>query len=249
MSIRKPATLVACWFLLGILQLLGSYLDPRAAFGAAAAIGLLVFALARLFHLGLQRWWSPMLLAALSSLAGLGVRYLGDPASVMHLAWTSPLIAAATAGIVVLFMIQRPRCALCNRGFDRDLIFDCPRCGLRVCDRECWVFEQCRCRLCAENRVPIFSPDSRWWEAQLGPRVHAGRCQICLAVAAEVDLRACGQCGRPQCKGCWDFNNGACSRCNWVIDDLPPQLEPYIIRDDGGERPGRAERRQARYRL
>jgi hypothetical protein len=60
--------------------------------------------------------------------------------------------------------------------------------------------------------------------------VNHGRCQICLTTSDQVDLRACGRCGRSQCRECWDYANGQCSRCNWIMDELPETLRPYMLK-------------------
>jgi hypothetical protein len=124
--------------------------------------------------------------------------------------------------------IEPKRCALCNRRLAGAVALECPRCGMIVCDEHCWDFDHYRCNLCEANRVPIFAPDARWWDGKFGPRVEYGRCQICLSAAAEVNLRACGRCGRAQCKDCWDYANGQCTHCGWVVSDLPDKLKVYV---------------------
>jgi hypothetical protein len=62
-----------------------------------------------------------------------------------------------------------------------------------------------------------------------------------MTVAEETDLRVCGKCGRPQCRDCWDFSNGQCGRCHWIVEDLPEALRPYVVAAPAGgsERSGR----------
>jgi hypothetical protein len=70
--------------------------------------------------------------------------------------------------------------------------------------------------------------DDRWWDKHTGPRATFGRCQVCMSAAGEVDLRPCRRCLRPQCRRCWDEMNGQCTRCKWIIEDLPASLKPYV---------------------
>jgi hypothetical protein len=64
-------------------------------------------------------------------------------------------------------------------------------------------------------------PDDRWGEA-----VHA--VVVLRSEATEADLRECGKCGWPMCKRCWDYNNGRCSHCEWIVPDLPAALTPFL---------------------
>lgn len=238
MSFRNMSILAACWFLLAIIQLLASLAMPAAAIAAAVGVGLLCYAAFSAFHIEIEHAWAPVWVASGASLAAILIRYMGKPGTAHWTLWLSPLVAAAT--VMMILQVRSSgsrRCGLCDRRLGRSPAFDCPRCGLLVCDQTCWIFEHCRCRLCEENRVPIFPPDGRWWDKRFGPRMNQGRCQLCLAEAAGADLRACAKCGRPQCRACWDAANGQCSRCQWIVHDLPPQLEVYMLPN---ERPGAA---------
>ncbi|HZS50077.1 MAG TPA: hypothetical protein VFA54_04400 [Bryobacterales bacterium] len=235
MSGRKATIVAASCFLLAVLQLLAALVNPAASVGAAVVVGVLTFGILRLFDVELERAWSPLLIAAGSSAAAIGVRYFGSPATADRTLGLSPLVAFVAAAMVLLLRRSKAqRCGLCNRRIGRSLAFECPRCGLTVCDQTCWIFEHCRCRLCEQNRVPVFSPDGRWWDRRFGPRMKQGRCQLCLAEAADADLRACANCGRPQCRPCWDFANGQCSRCQWTVDDLPEGLKMYMLPGEPG---------------
>jgi len=217
----------AGWFLLAVAQLLVALGGPAVAVCGAAVIGAGSFLIWRLFHLHFESSWTPVLLATTSSLGGAALAWLTRAGWTL---WLAPAAAFAAAGLVALLGRPRRRCALCSRRLG-ELALACPRCGLVVCDSGCWVHEHCRCRLCEDNRVPAFPPEGRWWDKRLGPRMQHGRCQLCLAEPAAADLRACGHCGRPQCRPCWDFNNGQCSRCQWVLDGLPEALRAYMTGD------------------
>jgi hypothetical protein len=123
----------------------------------------------------------------------------------------------------------RRRCGLCNGSLVSTLAFECPRCGLEVCEKRCWSFETLRCKLCLQNEVPIFTADGRWWDRQLGPRFDQDRCRLCLAEPNDADLRTCRKCGRPQCRSCWDMSNGRCVQCNWTLEDVPPRLAQFLL--------------------
>jgi len=140
----------------------------------------------------------------------------------------SARVVVVVTGMVVLARRSGGRrCSLCNRRLG-EVALDCPRCRMVVCDQGCWVFEHCRCRLCEDNRVPVLPPDGRWWDQRFGLRMRQGRCLLCLAEAADADLRACGHCGRAQCRPCWDAGNGQCSRCKWIVEGLPEALRVYM---------------------
>lgn len=229
MKTRTIASLLACGFLLILLQLVGLLVGPVVGLICGAAVAALAAGLLKFFQIDLEQVWAALLLPTATSAVAVAIVYFarGDqPAYV----WFACLLALAVAAAIV--GAQRSgskRCGLCNRRLGGRLAFACPRCGLTVCDHSCWMFEASRCRLCEQNHVPIFSPDARWWDRQLGPRTDYGRCQLCQVSAQDGDLRACRKCGRPQCRDCWDSANGQCSRCQWTIEDLPESLRPYVL--------------------
>lgn len=230
MNTRELVIAAAGWFLLAVLQLLAALAGPVWAVSGALVVGLLSFGIWRLFHVTFESGWAPVVLVGTASLVGVGLGYLSAPDWTV---WLGPPVAVVAVGLVQL--IRRgggKKCGLCNRRLG-EVALTCPRCGLVVCDSGCWVHEHCRCKLCEDNRVPIFPPEGRWWDQRLGPRMRQGRCQLCLAEAADADLRPCRHCGRPQCRPCWDFNNGQCSRCQWVVDGLPESLQMYMGQGNG----------------
>ena len=147
--------------------------------------------------------------------------------------WFSFLPAGIGSGLTIyLLLLSRVRCALCNRRISmRSLTFQCPRCQMDICDEFCWSFEHRRCTLCLEQRVPILSTYEQWWTRVAGPRYVHGRCQICLGSAEKLDLRICPTCRRPQCRDCWDFNNGDCQRCGASLPDLPESLTMTVAQN------------------
>jgi hypothetical protein len=134
-----------------------------------------------------------------------------------------------------------PECTLCKASVHPAQAFTCPRCGDRVCAQPtCWNSRFARCTRCHEREIVAFPVADKWWDGRLGPRVLAGECSSCGREAQETDLRECGQCRWPMCKRCWDYFNGGCQRCDWVIPSLPPAMLPFVrqMRPRGAPRPG-----------
>lgn len=165
----------------------------------------------------------PLWLALTAGAAVLTVEVSLRPDFVM---WFAPLLTlAAAAATITAVQRSRSQCNLCGRRLGSGgVVFRCPRCSMEVCDETCWDFEHRRCHLCLEQRVPVLPIQDSWWSRVAGPRAVHGRCQICLGAADELDLRACPHCRRPQCRDCWDFNNGECARCATSLPDLPAAL-------------------------
>lgn len=213
----------------GFLQLISSLGGLKWSFCGASLCGLLLPLLAEFLAAGVPSIWGLAALSLGASIAGVGLAGIGrhEP----PLIWLSPLLAGVvTWSWCRLRVRSQRRCALCARRIASSaLAFECPRCGLMVCEQTCWSFEYLRCGLCEQNRVPVLPPDTRWWERRMGARVTVGRCQHCLEPAESVDLRNCGKCGRSQCRACWDYLNGRCGRCQWLIADLPAELSRYLV--------------------
>ena len=238
MNARTVTTLVAGIFLMTVAQLLTGLVNVYAALVCAALIAPAQFGIHRFFQAEIENLWLEIGAPVFASAIGVAIAFFAttrDP-----LFFLAPIATAAVGGlIVVLTRSGSRRCSLCNRRIGRGVAFECPRCALLVCEQTCWSFEHCRCRLCEQNRVPAFPADGRWWDKQFGPRSSYGRCQLCMAAAEEADLRVCGKCGRPQCRDCWDYSNGQCSRCQWTVQDLPEALRDFIINPAPAERSGR----------
>jgi hypothetical protein len=136
------------------------------------------------------------------------------------------------------------RCFICKRPVE-GTSFNCPRCHQVTCSLpSCWAARHFRCRYCDEREVIIFPIEEKWWQQRLGPRASAGSCSTCYKEAGETDLRECRQCGWTMCKRCWDYHNGQCSHCEWIVPDLPAALNAFIGRR--GTAPGGAARAERR---
>jgi hypothetical protein len=120
-------------------------------------------------------------------------------------------------------------CFVCQTVIKGEFVMQCPRCHQVVCGQpDCWNARFLRCRLCHDREVVVLPPHDRWWRQQLGERVTQGSCFSCYKGADEADLRACGKCHWPVCRRCWDYHNGQCPRCHWVMPGLPAELAAWL---------------------
>jgi hypothetical protein len=228
----KPAAIfsvIAAGFILALTQTLGTMNGTTSAIMVGVADGILVHPIFRLFGVAGEHSWGTVTTVAVASCAGTLTGSLGvaQPGSWQ---WLAPLCAiAACLSVESLNKAQSRVCQLCRRRLSGTMAFECPRCGLFVCERKCWRFDGCRCRLCADHAVPVFPYEPQWWDESFGSRLSGGKCQLCLSEDSAIDLRACANCGRPQCRECWDYANGQCSHCGWILADLPPALKRYMF--------------------
>src|SRR5262249_51430274 len=155
----------------------------------------------------------------------------GRPPDGLWLSWIAVPLAAACAAIATAIGQGRSQsaCFICSTRESEHGMFRCPRCRQQICAQPgCWVARHFRCRLCREREVVLFPIAEQWWASRLGRRATRGECASCFKDAREADLRECGQCHCAMCKRCWDFHNGQCSHCDWVIPDMPSQLYAFI---------------------
>ena len=172
-----------------------------------------------------------ILMAALASLVGALLTWAVSPSPTEPWAWLGIGLAMVTAGGIWALSKKDggPSCFVCRLPLERAASFVCPRCRQTVCARpSCWNGRHLRCRYCLDREVVVFPLDERWWRTQLGPRVMKGECTSCYKEAQETDLRECRQCHWSTCKRCWDYHNGRCLHCDWVIRNLPRQLRLFI---------------------
>jgi len=165
----------------------------------------------------------------------------------VHDPWTDPLGVVLATGLAwgadtVLRPGKSRSCFICKNPIEGGASLTCPRCRQTICARpECWIGRHARCHRCDTQDVVLFPvSDERWWRARLGPRVTTGACTSCFKEAHERDLRACGQCSWPMCKRCWDYHNGRCARCEWVMPRLPEALGAVSV-----DRPAQPSKRAA----
>jgi hypothetical protein len=192
---------------------------------------------------------APVLMAAAAAAVGALTRLaigLGDAGL-----WDfgGLLLATGTAWGIQALRRHGPAgtCFLCKSPMPRGAGFACPRCRERVCESpNCWNAKHFRCTLCHEREVVLFPIRDAWWAEQLGPRATHGQCSICYKESHETDLRECGQCGWPMCRRCWDYHNGLCSHCGWLIRDVPRELWGLASQHRGADGDGRQRSRSAR---
>jgi hypothetical protein len=216
---------MSCGFAIFLIQLCGAIPGPRFALLAAVTAGVLGVVLSAKLQVGAG--WTPVWLVAACSAAAILLSFQNKADALL---WLAPLVASFAAAVLVLYKrkTQARHCALCRRTA-RALLFICPRCSQPVCDSDdCWNYDHCRCQQCEDNRVPILRQDAAWWTTQFGAVLSQGRCLLCLTDVVRADLFACPRCGRPQCRRCWDYANGQCTACRWLIPELPERLRAYM---------------------
>jgi hypothetical protein len=192
-------------------------------------VGILILAAVRLLAIEETRPYIASVVAGAGSLLGLLLGLAADGAEYPPAAWAAPLMAALPGGILTaVYAWKAPKCQLCQTPLRRLLSFSCHRCRLVTCEN-CWDFERDRCRLCEANQIPLFPLEYRWWQKQFGFEVQEGRCALCLRMAdGRIAHWGCGDCGHAQCRSCWDDNNGQCSRCGWLLSDMPLEVSEYL---------------------
>jgi hypothetical protein len=210
--------------------------------GIGGLLGLMPYGLWRLVEraphsgLNLQTWG---VAAALGIASGVGMNWaLQTSARAKTDAIAAGGLALALGVLMIvltIFLQQRRRvraCNICHRPLGRESVA-CPRCKFDICRREsCWNVSGKRCADCARLQRPFLALENdAWWTDRVGPRLPRGRCSCCDADAARADLRECGNCTRAMCTRCWDLENGACIKCNWVIAPLPESLELFYNSD------------------
>ena len=221
------------------LLLAGVTFALTASAGAAVVIGcaLVIGALSSMFMRLIETRSSSapgaesMLMAGTIGLLAWGLKWFANSAVEGWADGAAVLVAVGVAwGLDALITTgDGAACFICKRPIDQSPSFGCPRCHQTICARpECWIGRHFRCEACDLREVVLFPDDERWWRARVGPRVSKGACSVCFTEAHERDLRACGQCPWPMCKRCWDLQNGRCVKCDWLMPDLPHELEPFL---------------------
>ena len=228
MKLREWSVVAISGFFYLLLQTLSTMAGAVGAGVCACLLPFLNRSLLKFYDFELGRWWLMLLAPTLAITVGVTSVKVTSPDLFVCLLAALGAFALSASVSVWLFSARR-RCALCSSSItSRQLAFRCPRCDMVVCEKTCWNFDSLRCRLCHQNRVPIFSADGRWWDQNFGKSSRHGRCQLCLASPVNLDLRLCGRYGRPYCRACWDHQNGCCGRCGWLPPNLPEPLQAYL---------------------
>ncbi len=226
MTSRALTTVAAAVFVMTLLQFFSIFGGPWIALAVALALPFAALGVLKFFEVEVSSGW---LIGGTVGASVIGVALAVLARHNDTLLGLCPLAACAVM-IALIWWRNRStaRCNLCAKRLAGEVSFNCPRCGLLVCEERCWDFNKLRCRLCVQNRVPVLAPDGRWWDRTFGPATPHGRCNLCQAGSPEAELRNCPKCGRPQCRDCWDDANGECTRCGWRLAELPAALKTFI---------------------
>jgi hypothetical protein len=221
-------------FLLGLLY----FLVTTAGFAAlsllvAVGVGIASASLWRLLDSEETRPPLPksVLLAFAAAVLGLLISRLLSTQGSGPAEWLGVVLAPGAAALTGLVQARRSVrfCFVCKKPVAETDIVTCPRCQQDVCMRPgCWEGRLLRCSRCHQLEVVLFPDQEGWWSVRTGRRLTEGQCDSCYRQAEEVDLRECGNCHWPMCRRCWDYYNGRCPRCHWVMPNLPPQLTPFL---------------------
>ena len=174
---------------------------------------------------------APMLMAGVVVGAGGSLKWFTNASTLGWWDAAGVLVALGSAWAVDVFAAGRGKrvCFICKLALEERVPFACPRCHQVICTRpSCWIARRFRCRYCDEREVIVFPIDERWWASRLGPRVREGSCNSCYKEAGEADLRACGRCRWTLCRRCWDYHNGQCTHCGWIVPNPPAALRPFL---------------------
>lgn len=228
-QLRTNILLAALGILAATAQLAVTRWGLIGDFAGGCLCGVILLTGMRVLALEAELIYLPAMFAAAASLVGLALGKAGSGVTYPSAVWAAPILAALLTGAPALSIIMRgAKCQLCHARLRHLLSFSCARCHLVACEN-CWQFERGRCSLCDANQVPLFPLDFSWWQQHFGSQAYGGRCALCLQTADwSVAHWACGGCGHSQCRSCWDDNNGQCSRCRWMIPDLPASVSEYV---------------------
>jgi hypothetical protein len=169
----------------------------------------------------------PGVATVIGVILGGSVRWLSGLSQLLLIDLLAVMLAVLGSGIISARCLRerRTHCERCRHPLTLPS-YQCPRCGRTICSRlGCWVDAYARCADCEQYQVPLFPPHDDWWSLRLGPRLTDGRCLRCEQDAHACDLRQCGQCPWAMCTQCWDLENGRCTRCHWLLPDLPKSLK------------------------
>ena len=184
MSIRSLIPAFAFVFLAALCELFGAFWSPWAA-GVIALLGNCIYRsrartpIRRLSLMGDGCFPGTRNVAGRRHRAGRTENHARSPAD-------STALRRRIADLDRPQPCQFQALQLCSRRIGSALAFQCPRCGLLVCESRCWASEFLRCRLCVQNEVPIFPPEGRWWDKQFGAAVFTERASIVMPSLANA---------------------------------------------------------------
>jgi len=173
----------------------------------------------------------PALVVIAGLLFGAAINFMLGSSVSLTVDLVGVVLVAIINGVFLIIDLRNRslKCSRCERSLERGY-YVCPRCNEYICSRSnCWKARDCQCSDCYRLRRPLLAlNDDNWWQQRVGPRIMVGRCWRCGLDASNCDLRSCGDCPWPMCTQCWDFGNGLCPRCRWMIGNLPHSLEQCV---------------------
>ena len=237
MVARIMVTIAAITAAAGFQFVAGFTNSPIAILLAGALLGVFPYGLWFFFESEKEHcldWLLPGVAGVTGVCLGSLPRLLSGSAETLAIDWLAIVAAAIGSGIVILFRLRRRSlgCALCGRRSSNTFQV-CSRCGKSICVRaSCWDAKYYRCYDCERLRRPLLLlNDDDWWVERVGAPNPNGACSRCGLDASQCILRRCGQCPWSMCEVCWDYENGCCSRCSWIMPGLPESLMPYLQTD------------------
>ncbi len=245
MKTRTVASILAGGFILVLLQLVALLVHPIAGVLCGALIAVLAWLILKFFEIELQPAWTVVLLPTISSLVGVAIVFFAKAGQELYIWFASLLALAGSLLIAGIGYFASKRCGLCNRRLRSRIAFNCPRCGLMVCDHSCWDFDSSRCKLCMQNGSTDLSAGWKMVGPPVGATDHPWPLPTLPGDGRRSRFARLPKVRTPAVRECWDSANGQCSRCQWAIEDLPESLRPYILT---ASRAGREEGLSARDR-
>lgn len=231
----RIVVLAAAILLTAALQILaGSSASSLVVLATAALMGLLPYGLWTFIE-STNQDNSDLILPGIAGVTGVLlagiVRLITQSPELLVIDLLAVILAATGSGIIIALRLRQraAACQICGYR-SRRAYHSCPRCEKAVCHQSsCWISEDYRCSECKQLRRPLLTLNvESWWLQRLGPRDASGSCCRCGLGANRCDLRKCGQCPWSMCTQCWDFGNGCCFRCSWIMPDLPASLRLYF---------------------
>jgi len=234
MASRIVVVATAILLTAGLQILAGLSGSSLVVLGTGALLGLLPYGIWTFFE-SADEGNSDLVLPGIAAVTGVllaGImRLITQSSELLVIDLLAVILAATGSGtIIILRLRQRAQaCQICSHRSSR-AFHSCPRCEKTVCHQSsCWISEDYRCSDCKRLRRPLLTINVEgWWLQRLGPKVSSGSCCRCGLSASRCDLRKCGRCPWSMCIQCWDFGNGRCARCSWIMPDLPASLALYF---------------------
>ena len=195
-------------------------------------IALMAFAFWRLVQpeeRGARGYQMVALMTGIGTVVASAVAVVAGVMPATSLQWLGVVVSTGLAAAIYSLTVSRGAtpCPLCENSMTNGL--SCPRCQDTVCTRPtCWNAKHARCARCLDRAVVALPMHQQWWKTRFGRKAGRGQCAYCFKQADEANLYECPTCAQALCDRCWDHQNGVCSRCQWVIPNLPEKLTAVL---------------------